>query len=339
MGVGKSSKLIQKRINERGKTRMKKIFAVVLAVAMLASIGGVAMAENYEEVGHGALSGPHYNLNIIGVPHGKSADMTGTQGHTIFVNLKGRTKIYLYNSDDPANECAKDFVVLDRNGTDGRAEFCLPEPEVDPDECGEGYSEVSYTVYARALGTPGGKSFTTTCAYDPDTDETVCSSITMKLERNTGKSKFTDVSKYLLFIYIDGVRHPLFDDKFEDFFWRYDNNGLKLAQLRFYLTPTCVPDTAPYMSIDPACGIPNSTVVANVSGVDTDFSVVRDVFIVGKDGLEATEISASVGVKTVSWFTLTLDIAASAPLEENTIYITDKNRETMSVSFTVDDSC
>jgi hypothetical protein len=321
----------------KGEKEVKKVIAIVLALAMLATLSGVALAENYQEVGHGALSGPHYNLNIIGVPHGKSADMTGTQGHTIFVNLKGRTKIYLYNSDDPANECAKDFVVLDRNGTDGRAEFCLPEPEVDPEECGEGYSEVSYTVYARALGTPGGKSFTTTCYKDAG--EVYCSSITMKLERNTGKSKFTDVSKYLLFIYIEGTRYPLFADEFEEYFWRYDNNGLKLAQLRFYLTPTCVPDTAPYMSIDPTCGTPDSTVIATVTGVDTDFSVVKDVFIVGEDGLEATEISASESNKTVSSFTLTLNIAADAPLEENTIYVTDKNKETMSVSFDVATSC
>jgi hypothetical protein len=40
----------------------------------------------------------------------------------------------------------------------------------------------------------------------------------------------------------DGVidRMPLFDGRLEDYFWQYDNNGLKLVQLRFYEIPTNV---------------------------------------------------------------------------------------------------
>jgi hypothetical protein len=218
---------------------MKKFLAIVLAVVMLSSLGGVVLADkpSGEEGfnGNGAPSGKHFTLNIISVPRGKTADMTNTQGHSLFVKDYGRTKIMLYNSDDPENECAKDFVVLDRNGTDGRAEFCLPEPILDEGEiqCGTNETEVSYSVYARALGTPGGSSFTTTCYVDAG--ETYCSSITMKLVRDTGKSTFEDVTKYLLFIYdLDGTRHSLFADDFEEYFWRYDNNGLKLLQVRFY---------------------------------------------------------------------------------------------------------
>lgn len=33
--------------------------------------------------GNGAPSGPHYNLNIIGVENVKKADMTGSNRHTI----------------------------------------------------------------------------------------------------------------------------------------------------------------------------------------------------------------------------------------------------------------
>jgi hypothetical protein len=43
---------------------------------------------------NGAPGGSHYNLNIIGVPHDKTADMTGTQGHTIFVALTGKSTIH-----------------------------------------------------------------------------------------------------------------------------------------------------------------------------------------------------------------------------------------------------
>lgn len=179
--------------------------------------------------GNGAPSGSHYSLNIIGVPRNKSADMTGNEGHRIFVSMSGRTKIELGEGD---------FQVLDANGTDGVARFQLPNP--DPD--GDGVT--TYSVFARALGTPGGSSVTTTCATDPTTGEEVCSTEQLVLVRGTGRSSFSDVSRDLLFIYadIDGDgdedRVSLFDDRLTDYFWQYDNNGLKLAQLRFYPVPS-----------------------------------------------------------------------------------------------------
>jgi hypothetical protein len=40
----------------------------------------------------------------------------------------------------------------------------------------------------------------------------------------------------------DGIveRYPLFSDSTMQYYWDYDNQGLKLAQLRFYATPTNV---------------------------------------------------------------------------------------------------
>lgn len=182
--------------------------------------------------GNGAPSGSHYNLNIIGVAKAKTSDLTGGDGHRIFVPLSGSTKINLSEGTD--------FAVTDANATDGSGAFQLPNP--DPDNDGV----TSYSVYARALGTPGGSSITTTCATDPATGEVVCSSLSTVLVRDRGGSKFTNVSKQLLFVVADldgdGVldRVPLFDDRLQDFFWQYDNNGLRLAQLRFYMTPTDV---------------------------------------------------------------------------------------------------
>lgn len=179
--------------------------------------------------GNGAPSGSHYDLNIIGVPKTKTADMTGDNGHRIFVPLSGTTKINLSEGD---------FGVLDANGTDGTAAFQLPNP--DPD--GDGVT--SYSVFARALGTPGGSSITTACATDPTTGDTVCSDQSMVLIRDKGGSKFTNVSKTLLYVYADvdgdGVvdKVPLFSDELQDYFWNYDNNGLKLAQIRFYQVAT-----------------------------------------------------------------------------------------------------
>ena len=134
-----------------------------------------------------------------------------------------------------------DFAVLDANGTDGEAAFELPNPDPNGD------GTTVYSVFARALGTPGGKSLTTTCATDPFDGSQVCSMITPTLERGKGKSTFDNVSKYLLYIYADingdGVldRVGLFDGGLQGYFWDYNNLGLKLAQLRFYDCSTTVP--------------------------------------------------------------------------------------------------
>ena len=169
------------------------------------------------------LSGAHYNLNIIGVPKGKTADMTGDNGHRIFVPRFGSTKINLQEGD---------FGVIDANGTDGSATFQLPNPDPDGD------GTTAYSVFARALGKPGGMSKTTTCFTD--TTGTYCSIYSMVLVRGTGKSSFDNVSKELLYVYVDtnldGVleRYSLFSDALADYYWQYDNTGLTLAQLRFY---------------------------------------------------------------------------------------------------------
>jgi hypothetical protein len=114
-----------------------------------------------------------------------------------------------------------------------------------------------YSVFARALGKPGGSSITTTCATDPDTDEEVCSVISLELTRTKGRSRFENVSRELLYIYADLdddgdlERVPLFDDALQGYFWDYDNNGLKLVQLRFYECSTTVPDDPFDPSDDP----------------------------------------------------------------------------------------
>ena len=201
--------------------------SLLLTLALVAP--GIALAGN-DGNGNGAPSGAHYNLNLIGVPKEKSADMTGNNGHRIFVSLTGNTRINLAEGDD--------FQVLDANGTDGSAQFQLPNPDPDND----GVTE--YSVYARALGTPGGSGTITTCAED-EFGQVYCSNEQLVLVRDKGKSTGRNVSKELLYIYADidggGVqRYPLFDEALQDYYWSYDNNGLKLVQLRFYEIPTDV---------------------------------------------------------------------------------------------------
>ncbi len=182
--------------------------------------------------GNGAPSGAHFNLNLIGTDD-KSAPMDDNNGRRIFVKLSGKSKIWLAEGPD--------FAVLDANATDANGgKFQLPNP--DPD--GDGITE--YSVYARALGKPGGSSTTTTCAYDAVEGDEYCSVYSMVMVREKGKSSFDNVSRELLYIYVDldgdGVieRYSLFDDALYGYFWDYDNNGLRLVQLRFYEIPTNV---------------------------------------------------------------------------------------------------
>ncbi|MBI4288667.1 MAG: hypothetical protein HY671_09600 [Chloroflexi bacterium] len=206
-----------------------KLFVIALAVMLLAAGTGGDLAS---ATGNGAPSGEHYNLNIIGVPKAKTADMTNDDGHRIFVALGNKTgdpvntKIALSQSTDGT------FRVLDANGTDGKAAFQLPAPG-------------SYTIWARPLGQPGGQAKVTTCAIDPVTGEEVCSTSFEVFVRGAGQSKFTDVTTNLTFIVLDpsltelitacdGATVSLFSPCLQGYFWNYANNGLKLLQLRFY---------------------------------------------------------------------------------------------------------
>jgi hypothetical protein len=211
------------------------IVPAFLTLALVVSVYAVnnprQTQQSVAKTGSGAPSGAHYNLNVIGVPKGKTADMTGSSGHRIFVPLVGNCKINLSQGA---------FQVLDGNCTDGPSSFQLPNPDTDND------GVTTYSVWARALGKPGGQSTTTTCATDPTTAELWCSVYSSVQVRNKGKSAFTDVSKNLLYIYadIDGdgnlERYNLFNDALMDYYWNYDNNGLKLLQLRFYEVPSNV---------------------------------------------------------------------------------------------------
>ncbi len=176
-------------------------------------------------------TGAHFNLNIIGVPKTKSVSMTGNNGGRIFVPLEGSCQIGLAQGT---------FGVLDANCTDGSARFQLPNP--DPTNSGT----TTYSVWARALGKPGGSSKTTTCATDPLDGQLYCSVYSMVSTRTKGKSTFSNVTRDLLYVYadIDGDgntdRMPLFDSRLENYYWQYENSGLKVVQLRFYAVPTTV---------------------------------------------------------------------------------------------------
>ena len=205
-----------------------------LAAAVAVGMTATAAAAQKASTGNGAPSGSHFNLNIIGVAHGKNPNMAKGGGDVIFVGLGTSsdavtTKILLSQAAD------SEFTVIDKNGTDGEASFALPAPG-------------TYTVWARALGTPGGQSKIATCAtfIDPTTftSTILCSTDNAVFVRGKGKSSFRDVTSALTTItLVPGSPAELacatptvslFVPCLQDFLWQYDNNGLRLLQVRFY---------------------------------------------------------------------------------------------------------
>lgn len=152
-----------------------------------------------------------------------------------------------------------DWGVIDANATDGDgALLAVPDP-CDGEDSTDGCVP-RYEVWARALA--GGDAVITTCAEEElefdDFKDTWCGNNGITLEPTKGR-KAKDVSANLLFmtITVDDTTDPelagcidsgndstdgepdsydvfLFDRCFQNYFWNYDNNGLKNLELRFY---------------------------------------------------------------------------------------------------------
>lgn len=173
-----------------------------------------------------------FTLNLVGKE--KVMPVPGDAGgNRILVPLWGECRINLSEGD---------FETTDANCTDDNvAGFQLPNP--DPE--GDGVS--SYRVYVRALAKPGGSATMNTCVEDED--GTWCSTETVFVARAAGQSPSMDVSKEALTVCHDRdgdgtyERETIFSDENAEYFWQYENSGLRLAQLKFVMEP--VPINAP----------------------------------------------------------------------------------------------
>lgn len=258
---------------------MKKIVVTSIVIVMVLSLGiTYSQYWDYDTTGNGAPKAKLLGkLNIIGVKNVKNLNMEDKAvGNVIFVGLgrsgqADRTKIYLTEGEY--------FDVLDKNGTDGEASFMLPDPNLDPYLIGGDMNgvdtESAYTVVVRALGKPGGLATITTCAdlLDPNFAGLLPGNLSKEIKnriegtaycsveqvpqtfttRYTGKSEFMNVTAELLTIVFKieieveedvfetvYIRVPIFDDMLANEYWEYDNQGLKLLQVRFYDVPTDV---------------------------------------------------------------------------------------------------
>jgi len=233
---------------------MKKTVLIILAALLAIPL---TFASAFAK-GNGAPSGGHYNLNLLGKNNCPGDDMMDSSRHTIFVQLNYTDEDYNdILGDEPGNLASlkptnkiflapgTDFQVTDGNACNkGGAGFTLP---IDV--------ATQWTVFVRELGKPGGTGDIRTCGIsdsgtpgDTSDDEVVCSTNNVELSRTKGKSTFRNVTRelttiqYLIEILdedgnVIGYQDEealLFDADFYQYFWDYDNNGLRLVQLRFY---------------------------------------------------------------------------------------------------------
>jgi hypothetical protein len=233
------------------------------ALGCLAVLGSIALANPalaQSGDGNGGLSGPHYNLNILGKATCAGDDLTGSNRHTIQVLLNYHDATPTDPTSDPALDrrnkiflAEGDFQVLDGNACDGDgATFQLPAnpytcPADDPYCLNSDPTFQSYTVWARARS-GGGSATMTTCRLDKATAEYQCSTENTLdvLVRTKGKNtnNFTNVTKELTTVCLDtdadtacDFREGIFANDLFSYYWDYDNFGLRLAQLRFYPIP------------------------------------------------------------------------------------------------------
>lgn len=210
--------------------RMSVALGVAAMLVAALVVSGVAAATD-----NGAMSGPHFNLNLIGVKKTDQLPNDANGGARIFVLLNGKSQIYLTKGET--------FDVIDADATDGRGEFMLPAPDNCYDADGNYVGAGNYRVFIRELGKPGGTATMTTCFEEKgDTTTRVCSlnEDIISLARSKGKSEFRDVTRQLTTVsYYDSVlgrnvRVDIFSDPLMDYLWEYFNTNLKIVQLRFY---------------------------------------------------------------------------------------------------------
>jgi hypothetical protein len=182
--------------------------------------------------------------------------MTDSQRHTLFVPLKGTCGIGLTQTPNwDGTYKTSDFQVLEGNCFDKgitvgdttvayslSAGFQLPPP--DPTSTGT----LQYTAFVKVTS-PKGSAGMQTCFYDAALAETYCNTGMMLDLSKANYPKFENVSKSLLTVcaYVNDKwqLEPLFFDSDAQYWWEYDNNGLRHAQFRFYPNTK---DNSPYVN-------------------------------------------------------------------------------------------
>jgi len=256
---------------------MKKIFGILLVVVLVATI--LPSAVSADNGAPDAKLLYHLNIIGVKYDKSMDNDVEKANGNVIFVDLEGPSKISLVEGDDFAvldkNGTDRDgatfqmpdpgldpYIVGDKGSADTWADYSV---WVRPLGKPGGFTTITTCadlIESQFESYFSGKDLKTIHnAVDTDfgarmSVEQVSSPITLRTNGKGGKVKFTDVTAELLTIvflvtieYDDGgetiteqvyVRVPVFDPMLENEYWKYDNNKLKLLQVRFYDYPVDV---------------------------------------------------------------------------------------------------
>lgn len=248
---------------------MKRILATFAALVCAVGLSSLAGAQTAPRDGDGnVVSGWHWNLNIICVPDSNRGGINANEGGTLFVDCDSKVDIYYERSEDGK------FHILDGNALDdGEATIAVPYEFCEDYTNGGCEDLLSYDVYAVGLGKPGGgANVDAHCTYDASLgggdgsfeildengDASTCDGTLLlgsfEIKREKGKPRpqnITDVFRAsgcfdgysgdadgncnggdLRFrdIWIFNIEELLY------YWWEYDNDDLKLMQVRFYPT-------------------------------------------------------------------------------------------------------
>jgi hypothetical protein len=219
--------------------------------------------------GNGAPSGPHYTLNIIGVDADHAKTQLKESGNVIFVSLDGPNKIELMPGpfavldgnafDDPAQFQLPDpdldpYIVEYKTNEDTISDYSVyvrplgkPGGSATITTCAD-LVEAGWVPF---LNSKLAKTVTGLAVLnDPDVFGGWASveqvGLDLPIDQH-GKPKFENVTAELLTIVFEitityddtttetvYVRVPIFDPLIEEEYWNFDNDGLKLVQVRFY---------------------------------------------------------------------------------------------------------
>jgi hypothetical protein len=226
----------------------KTIFSL-FAVAVLFTVSALAQNNNP------CPGDKEYQFNIIGTKD-KNPEMTGDNGHRIFVKLSGTSKIYMTGDTDPTTnglQCGNNFNVLDANGTDADgAKLLVP---CDPLTADNLDPSVCFDVYATPLAHGGYANVDVVCTWDStclgcDIDGGSCDTgnIDFSLTRGSGKPVTQNITSIFrasgcLDLNSSGTcdtgdisftNEWIFNiEQLAEYYWSYDNHGNRLTQIRF----------------------------------------------------------------------------------------------------------
>ncbi len=193
---------------------------------------GQDFLDRRENAGDNKPSGNHYSLNLVGVPDDKYDNFYDDEKseESIYVGLGGNSKVMVRKTTQDEG-----FGIINANGLEDRALFQLPTS-----------SETEYQLFVRPLGIPRAES--QPHDVDPSTNEDIASMGASILVRKDGADRDADIASKLSTVNVaaedlngddvidelDIATYKIFDEVLEGYLWEYNDEGLKVSQLRFY---------------------------------------------------------------------------------------------------------